>query len=123
MNIDKRWVELLAEVAPAKVNKWFNRLGYLGMFGFLLGFIMIINGLFKPISNAVEEGQAVKMLWEGVGIGGFSLVLIGVVGIFKGKEKKKNREAFIKYYEEYKTFPPWPEYNKKPDQQYPPRTV
>jgi hypothetical protein len=92
MNIDKRYVELLATVAPGKRNRWWYRLAYMAYFFFIIGAFL-----------------AFSKYGAGYGLSIASLVLLVIAIIRKNKDEKKVVEEFVKYYEKNGAFPPWPD--------------
>jgi len=98
MNIDKRYVELLADAAPNNLlprNKWWKRLSSLGFLIFAIGALLFLSG---------------KIL--GIGISGAGFILIGFSAIKKRQEDRKLFKAFVEYYEKNNALPPWPEDEK-----------
>ncbi|MDD5511583.1 MAG: hypothetical protein PHI12_12345 [Dehalococcoidales bacterium] len=110
MNIDKRYIEVLADHAPYKNNKWYGRLAILSFFIILIGLFFLSNAINQPIINTEADKQAaLTMMYAGMGVAAVGTVLIGVATVLKTKEKKRNRRDFLDYYERYDAFPPWPE--------------
>jgi len=97
MNIDKRYIELLAKVAPpAKENKRLTRFYVLSFLAVMVGGLLVVSGYY------------IGFIIGPLGVVGMILVLIK-----KSKEDKMNRRAFLEYYDKKHEFPPWPEDAKK----------
>jgi hypothetical protein len=92
MNIDKRYLELLAKCTPYQGNKILPRVA-------TLGYIMLILGLMLAMADKLF----------GVGIAGAGVLITGSMMVLKEKEKVKARKNFIEYFEQKNELPPWPE--------------
>jgi hypothetical protein len=114
MNIDPRYLMILANNIPYKSNKWLRRLGFLALFIIVAGSFLLFRALYQPINNPEEHQTAVMMMNIGLGIS-----LIGWIGIFiltqiKFRNRKKSRKNFIDYCEKNGSLPPWPENTIQP---------
>lgn len=96
MNIDKRYIELLAGAVPAKYPKWIKYAAIMGFLVILVGGVIFMGG--KLYGFAV--------VWLGAVICGFSIVK-------QNKVLKSHRQAFMEYYERHEALPPWPENTDK----------
>jgi hypothetical protein len=92
MNIDKRYMEVLADHAPAKRNRWWPRLAYMAYFFFIIGAFLAYSKYTTGYILAIA-----------------SLVLMIIAILRKNKDENKIREEFIKYYDKNGALPPWPE--------------
>lgn len=97
--IDRRYVELLASVAPRKSKKW-------GQFG-MLGFALVVLGAVMGLNGQGEIGFAL------LGIG-FSL--FAVVSYLQMKDLKKIRKEFMDYFNAHGELPPFPEDEPRKDE-------
>jgi len=115
MNIDKRYLELLARVMPGKQNKWLKRLAMLGfMFG-IIGAYMLINGYNLGTKHGLNE-----IMLLGITIAAAGMIITGLAIVLKDKESKRNIASFMEYCEKNGKLPPWPEkpgsQQEKPDE-------
>lgn len=92
MNIDKRYIEALASVAPGKRNRWWPRLAYMAYFFFIIGAFLAFSKYTTGYILAIA-----------------SLVLLIIAILQKNKDEKKVRKEFIDYYNKHSALPPWPE--------------
>lgn len=95
MDIDKRYIEILAWQAPntlVRRNKWLVRFA-------IWGVIIMVVGMFIALAGHSY----------GIGISAAGALLMGIGGFYRGKENKKVKQAFLDYYEKNNALPPWPE--------------
>ena len=93
MNIDKRYVELLADIVPLRASRLL-RLANVAVF---FSYLMLLFGVITVFGGGLY----------GVGIAGAGLIIGGIGIQIKGKKKYKARKEFIEYYEKNNCLPPW----------------
>lgn len=99
MNIDKRYVELLADAVPKKPSKKFGRLSGLGYITLVVGGLIFLKvGLYS------------------LGLMGIGMIGIGIATVGQNKVEKKARQEFMDYFNKNGALPPFPEPEvKKPE--------
>lgn len=109
MNIDKRYIVLLADHTPHKINKWYKRLAIFSWAIMLIGLFFLSNTLHQPLYSEADDKSAMKIMYTGMGMTTAGTLLFATSVILTNKEKGRRRRQFLKHFEEFGDLPPWPE--------------
>jgi drug/metabolite transporter (DMT)-like permease len=109
MEIDKRYIQILANNVPYKSNKWFKLTGLIGMGLAIIGAFLLFSALNRPNDGPASKIIAVNTMNAGTVISITGLLCLGVSTAFKNREWKRKGMAFLQYFEKNGSLPPWPD--------------
>ena len=118
MNIDERYLKILAKMTPYKTNKKYNILSSLGFAALIIGALMVFSANKSPEAPRIV-GLTPTMV--GIMVSVIGAAFIFIFSFLSNKLRIKAYDAFIKYYHEHQSLPPWPEEAKKPEKPLPPQ--
>jgi len=112
MNIDKRYLMILADNAPYKTNKWLRRIGFIALFIVIASAFLLTNALYRPIENPEMQSTAVKMMNAGLILSGIGIIALIISLYFKNRDRRIGKRNFMDYWDKNAALPPWPEDEK-----------